>query len=62
MADGGAPDLVGLTARQAVGRAASLGLPIQLNGRGFVLRQQPAAGEPAAGATLEVWLGTSQGP
>jgi len=59
---GGTPDLVGLTARQAVGRAASLGLPIRLNGRGFVLRQTPAAGEPAADATLEVWLGVSQGP
>ena len=60
--EGGVPDLLGLTARQAVGRAASLGLPIRLNGRGFVLRQQPQAGEPAADATLEVWLGTSQGP
>jgi hypothetical protein len=62
VAEGGVPDLVGLTAREAVGRAALLGLPIRLNGRGFVRRQEPLPGTPAsADQPLVVWLESSVG-
>jgi cell division protein FtsI (penicillin-binding protein 3) len=62
VAEGAVPDLVGLTAREAVGRAARLGLPIRLNGRGFVRRQEPLPGTPAsADQPLVVWLESSVG-
>ena len=53
------PDLSGLTAREAVRRATSLGFDAVLNGRGFVERQNPAAGTPlpAAPERIELWLG-----
>jgi hypothetical protein len=48
-----------LTAREAVRRTTGLGLETVLNGRGFVERQDPAAGAPLPMATerIELWLG-----
>jgi cell division protein FtsI (penicillin-binding protein 3) len=40
------PDLVGLSARQAVSYLASIGVAAQIEGTGVVTRQQPAAGAP----------------
>lgn len=52
------PDLRGLTARAALVRASSLGLRPLLNGRGFIVRQEPAAGAPMrASRTIDLWLG-----
>jgi cell division protein FtsI (penicillin-binding protein 3) len=53
------PDFSGLTAREAVRRTTGLGLETVLNGRGFVERQDPAAGAPLPMATerIELWLG-----
>jgi hypothetical protein len=53
------PDLSGLTAREAVRRTTGLRLDAVLNGRGFVERQNPAAGMPLPMATerIELWLG-----
>ena len=60
---GGLPDLSGLTARQAVVETGALGLRVQLEGRGFVLRQTPAPGTPldTAGETVHVWLSEGAG-
>lgn len=49
VADGPAgtvPDLRGMSAREAVGRLARLGLSAQVAGDGFVVSQDPAPGEP----------------
>ena len=60
---GGLPDLSGLTARQAVVETGALGLRVQLEGRGFVERQNPAPGTPleAAGETIQIWLAEGAG-
>ena len=51
------PDLSGLTARQAMVRLARNGLTPQLNGSGFVIRQEPVAGTPVTDVDgLELWL------
>jgi cell division protein FtsI (penicillin-binding protein 3) len=54
------PDLVGLTARQAVHRAARAGLQPVLVGSGVVERQEPPPGEPllGRGERIELWLGS----
>jgi cell division protein FtsI (penicillin-binding protein 3) len=40
------PDLRGMSAREAIGRLARLGLSAQVAGDGFVVSQDPAPGEP----------------
>ena len=57
------PDLSGLTARQAMSALAAVGVAPRLNGAGFVVRQQPAAGTPISrieGQT-ELWLTAERG-
>lgn len=52
------PDLAGLTLRQAVAKASSLGLQVESQGAGVVVRQSPAAGTPMEeGAALRLELG-----
>ena len=57
------PDLSGLTARQAMSALAAVGVAPQLNGAGFVIRQQPAAGTPISGidGRAELWLTAERG-
>lgn len=56
---GTVPDFAGLTARQAVHRAASLPIPVSLVGHGAVVGQNPPAGTPweVAGTELQLTLG-----
>ena len=63
VAAGSFPDLSGLTARQALARAAVLRLEPVLRGEGFVRRQIPAAGAPmpSPGQRLELYLFTGAG-
>lgn len=49
------PDLAGMTAREAVFWARSLGADVRIEGQGAVVRQEPAAGSPVTG-TIQVWL------
>lgn len=60
---GTVPDLVGLSARQALVRSRSMGLQLALNGHGAVSRQLPVPGTPleTTGGAVEVWL-TAGGP
>jgi cell division protein FtsI (penicillin-binding protein 3) len=52
------PDLVGMSARDAVRRLARLGLTARLHGAGRVLDQRPAGGTPMdSGLTATLWLG-----
>jgi len=52
-----APDVVGLTARQAVAIFARMGVLVRLQGSGFVLAQDPPAGSPIRpGAALTLFL------
>lgn len=55
------PDLVGLTARQAVVILGAAGLAPRLNGTGFVVRQRPAVGTPLTelDGRPELWLSPS---
>jgi cell division protein FtsI (penicillin-binding protein 3) len=51
------PDLAGMNARDAVRRLAQLGIGARVNGAGFVVDQQPAAGSPLqAAAVARLWL------
>lgn len=54
------PIFLGLTARQALTRAGTLGLRSTLHGHGVVIAQSPPPGTPleAAGGELELHLGT----
>jgi hypothetical protein len=53
-----APDLRGLTLREAVAKASSLGLPVDSQGAGVVVNQSPAAGTPMEhGALIRLELG-----
>ena len=57
MADGGLPDLRGLSAREAVRELARLGLTARMTGTGVVVDQDPPAGTPfEAGATCTLLL------
>ena len=52
------PDLVGMSARDAVRLLARLGLTARLHGAGQVLDQRPAGGTPMdSGLTATLWLG-----
>lgn len=61
--EGTVPDLVGLSARQALMQTQATGLRLALNGHGAVSRQLPAPGTPleTTGGAVEVWL-TVGGP
>jgi hypothetical protein len=53
-----APDLKGLTLREALAKASSLGLQVDSQGAGVVVRQSPAAGTPMEeGAEIRLELG-----
>jgi hypothetical protein len=60
---GSLPDFTGLTARQAVVQTATLGLRVNLHGRGLVSRQMPSPGSPVetAEGSVELWLAGSSG-
>lgn len=60
---GTVPDLMGLSARQALVRTRSMGVRLALNGHGAIARQLPAPGTPleTSGGAVEVWL-TAGGP
>ena len=60
---GTVPDLLGLSARQALTLAATAGLRPDLHGSGFVARQSPPPGTllGSAPATVELWLGGAAG-
>ena len=45
------PDLLGLSAREALQIVTRLGLAAQVMGSGFVSSQEPAAGTPVDGIT-----------
>ncbi|MEY4094157.1 MAG: Peptidoglycan synthase FtsI precursor [Acidobacteriota bacterium] len=63
MADGGLPDLRGLSAREAVRELARLGLTARMSGSGVVVDQNPPAGTPfEAGATCTLVLERSHLP
>lgn len=52
------PDLIGMSARDAVRALARLGLTARLHGAGRVVSQRPAAGTAMdAGVTATLWLG-----
>lgn len=56
--DGVMPDLIGLSAREALRALTRAGLTARLDGDGFVIDQQPAAGTPALpGAMTRLRLG-----
>ena len=61
--EGSLPDFTGLTARQAVVQTATLGLRVNLHGRGLVSRQMPSPGSPVetADGSVELWLAGSSG-
>jgi cell division protein FtsI (penicillin-binding protein 3) len=61
--EGSLPDFTGLTARQAVVQTATLGLRVNLHGRGLVSRQMPSPGSPVetAEGSVELWLAGSSG-
>ena len=61
--EGSLPDFTGLTARQAVVQTATLGLRVDLHGRGKVSRQMPSPGSPVAtaGGRVELWLAGDSG-
>jgi cell division protein FtsI (penicillin-binding protein 3) len=52
------PDLTGLSARQALAQASSLGLRPVFNGHGEVVNQEPVPGTPleATAGSIELWL------
>jgi cell division protein FtsI (penicillin-binding protein 3) len=57
------PDVVGLSARQALAVFARLGMTARLSGTGFVVSQDPPAGAPArAGETHELRLSETAPP
>lgn len=58
---GAVPDVLGLTAREAIRVLAARGLMPRLHGSGFVENQAPAAGEPLelASGEVEIWLGAN---
>ena len=56
------PDLRGLSARAAVRRARRSHCSPRLNGDGFVIEQQPAAGTPLDTRCHAVWLGPRRRP
>lgn len=60
---GTVPDLMGLSARQALVRTRAMGVRLALNGHGAISRQLPEPGTPleTAGGAVEVWL-TAGGP
>jgi len=61
MADGGLPDLRGMSAREAVRELARLGLTARMTGTGMVVDQDPPAGSPfEAGATCTLVLDRRQ--
>ena len=57
------PDFTGLTARQAVVETATLGLRVNLHGRGLVSRQMPSPGSSVemADGRIELWLAGDAG-
>jgi hypothetical protein len=61
VADGTMPDLRGLSARQALALAVTVGLDPDLHGSGFVARQSPPPGAALGDspAAVDLWLGTS---
>ncbi len=60
-APGTAPDLGGLTLRQALALAGKRGLVIRASGWGRVVSQWPAAGRPLKGKTLTLKLSPASG-
>lgn len=63
MADGGLPDLRGLSAREALRELARLGLTARMTGTGVVVDQNPPAGTPyEAGAMCTLQLDRRQLP
>jgi cell division protein FtsI (penicillin-binding protein 3) len=57
VADGGAPNLIGLSRREAIARAQAEGLQVEVIGVGYVIVQEPAPGTPLAPErTLELRL------
>ena len=55
--DGAMPGLAGKTLRQALVALSALPVEVEIAGRGVVVRQSPAAGEPiAAGAVARLEL------
>ena len=57
MADGSAPNLIGLSRREAIARAQAEGYQVQVVGVGYVMVQEPAPGTPLAPErTLELRL------
>jgi hypothetical protein len=57
------PDVVGLSARQALAVFARLGMTARLSGTGFVVSQDPPAGAPArAGETHALRLSETAPP
>jgi cell division protein FtsI (penicillin-binding protein 3) len=63
MADGGLPDLRGMSAREALRELARLGLTARMTGSGVVVDQDPPAGSPyEAGAMCTLALDRRQVP
>ena len=55
--EAGFPDLVGMSARDAVQALARIGISARLHGAGLVVEQRPAAGSPiSAAAVASLWL------
>ncbi|MFP6663677.1 MAG: penicillin-binding protein [Deltaproteobacteria bacterium] len=61
LVEGAAPSLVGLSLRRALARANQAGIPVQIEGSGFVVEQLPIAGTPLAGAPLHLRLEPAAG-
>ena len=57
----GMPDLLGLSARTAVGRLSEIGLTPRVTGDGVVVAQDPAPGEPIAGGVARLTLSRTPG-
>jgi hypothetical protein len=55
------PDLLGLSARTAVGRLSEIGLTPRVTGDGVVVAQDPAPGEPIAGGVARLTLSRTPG-
>ncbi len=58
----GMPDLIGLSARTAVGRLSEIGLTPRLLGDGVVVAQDPMAGESIARGVAHLTLSRTSGP
>jgi cell division protein FtsI (penicillin-binding protein 3) len=54
--EGAVPSLIGLSLRRALARANRAGIPIEIEGSGFVVEQLPVAGTPLVGAPLHLRL------